>query len=104
MIDKERYLTCSLDHEGVKILIPKRDGGPHITAVWRVPLMPALVSLNFTIGRMMCLNYPLFSLMAGEGYLIVWGLFSSRLSMIRSVEHPLLLLKLPRRLPFCACI
>ena len=36
--------------------------------------MPALVSLNFTIGCMMCLHNSSFSGMEDKGYLIVWGI------------------------------
>ena len=36
--------------------------------------MPDLMSPNFTIGCMMCLNYFLFIVMANSGYFIVWGI------------------------------
>ena len=55
--------------------MPPRDQGPYMTDVWRVLPIPALLIPNFTVGRMMCLHYFLFSVMDGKGYLIVWGIF-----------------------------
>ena len=54
--------------------MPPRDLGPYLTAVWRVLLMSALVSLNFKIGWTMCLHYLLFSVMEYKGYFIFWGI------------------------------
>ena len=36
--------------------------------------MPTLVSPNFTIGCMMCLQYLSFSVIEDKGYFIVWGI------------------------------
>ena len=57
--------------KGSKIPMPPRDQGPYLTAVWRVLLITALVSPNFTIGRMMCLHYFSFSVMSDKGYFMV---------------------------------
>ena len=67
MLDEKGYLDS-------KIPMHPRDWAPYMTALWRVLLIPALVSPNFTIGRMMCLHYFSFSVMSDKGYFMVWGI------------------------------
>ena len=59
--------------KGSRITMPPKDRGPYLTAVGRVLIMPALVSLNFTIGCMICFQSYLFIIISDKGYFIVWG-------------------------------
>ena len=51
--------------------MPPRERGQYLANVWRVILILALVSMNFTIGCMLCLHYFSFSIMAGKGYFMI---------------------------------
>ena len=63
--------------------------GPYLTAVWRLLVIPALASPNFTVGPMVCLHYFLFSIIAGKGCFLVLGI------VLFKAFHPLLCLTLP---------
>ena len=71
---RKAILPVPLITKGSKISMPLREQGLYMTAVWRVILMPDLVSPIFTIGCMMCLHYFSFSVISYERYFIVSGI------------------------------
>ena len=79
-IDGVNFRQCSMSKAiWPNPLITKGSNGPMppiyrvlcLTPLWGLLFVPALVSLNFTIGFMMCLNYFSFRVMAGIEHFVV---------------------------------
>ena len=51
-----------------------RDQGTCLTSIWKLLLIPALVSPNFTIGHMICLHSLSFRVMESKGYFMVFDI------------------------------